>query len=100
MSNFLVNAFSALSYIPNWLPGTKWKRIAQEWREHKNRAVNNPYEWTKQQVAAGDFEPSVLSALLQDHELASGLSVEERDKELKELAYVLFVGKSLLFPDF
>ncbi|CAE6444274.1 unnamed protein product [Rhizoctonia solani] len=92
MSNFLVNAFPALSYVPDWLPGTRWKHIAQKWRKHKNHAVNAPYEWTKQQVATGDFEPSVLSALLQDHELASCLSVEDRDKELKELAYILFLG--------
>ncbi|CAE6394918.1 unnamed protein product [Rhizoctonia solani] len=92
MSNFLANAFPALSYIPGWLPGTGWKRTVQKWREHKNQAVDAPYEWTKQQVAAGEFEPSVLSALLQDDKLSSGLPAEEREKELKELAYVLFVG--------
>ncbi|CAE6486226.1 unnamed protein product [Rhizoctonia solani] len=92
MGNFLVNAFPALSYVPDWFPGTEWKRTARKWREHKNNAVDAPYEWTKRQVAAGDFEPSVLSALLQDHELVPGLSVADRDKELKELAYVLFVG--------
>ncbi|KEP47223.1 O-methylsterigmatocystin oxidoreductase [Rhizoctonia solani 123E] len=92
MSNFLVNAFPALSYIPGWLPGTGWKHTAQKWREHKNHAVDAPYEWTKQQVATGDFEPSVLSALLQEDKLTSGLPTAERERELKELAYVLFVG--------
>ncbi|QRW23980.1 cytochrome P450 family protein [Rhizoctonia solani] len=92
MGNFLVNAFPALSYIPQWLPGAGWKRIAKKWREHKNRAVDTPYEWTKNQVASGNFEPSVLSALLQDEKIDQGLSQEERDKELKELAYVLFLG--------
>ncbi|CAE6444282.1 unnamed protein product [Rhizoctonia solani] len=92
ISNFLVNAFPVLSYVPDWFPGSGWKQTARKWREHKNHAVDAPYEWTKQQVAAGEFEPSVLSALLQDHALTSGLSVADRDKELKELAYVLFVG--------
>ncbi|CAE6432963.1 unnamed protein product [Rhizoctonia solani] len=95
MSNFLVNAFPALSYVPDWFPGTGWKRTARKWRDQKNNAVNAPYEWTKQQVASqarGDFQPSVLSALLQDHQLVSGMSTEDRDKELKELAFILCVG--------
>ncbi|CAE7183727.1 unnamed protein product [Rhizoctonia solani] len=92
MNNFLVNAFPVLSYVPDWFPGTEWKRTARKWREGKNHAVDAPYEWTKQQVATGDFEPSVLSALLQDHKLASGLPMEDRDKELKELAYIIFGG--------
>ncbi|KAJ1303937.1 hypothetical protein OPQ81_008348 [Rhizoctonia solani] len=92
MSNFLVNAFPALSYVPDWFPGTGWKRTARQRREQKNRAVDAPYEWAKRQVETGSFEPSVLSALLQDHHLVSGLSEADRDKELKELAFVLFVG--------
>ncbi|CAE6490884.1 unnamed protein product [Rhizoctonia solani] len=92
MGNFLVNVFPALSYVPDWFPGTGWKRIARRRREQKNLAVDAPYEWTKRQVAAGDFEPSVLSALLQDHHLVTGLSDADRDNELKELGFILFVG--------
>ncbi|KAF8668099.1 cytochrome P450 [Rhizoctonia solani] len=91
-NNFLVNVFPALAYIPDWLPGAGWKRTAKEWREHKNHAVTAPYEWTKQEVASGNFEPSVLSALLQDYDTDQDLSGMERDEELKELAYILFVG--------
>ncbi|CUA72710.1 O-methylsterigmatocystin oxidoreductase [Rhizoctonia solani] len=92
MSNFLVNAFPVLSYVPSWFPGAGWKHTAQKWREQKNHAVDAPYEWTQRQVATEEFEPSVLGALLQGHKLASGLSTEDRDKELKELAYMLFAG--------
>ncbi|EUC55083.1 O-methylsterigmatocystin oxidoreductase [Rhizoctonia solani AG-3 Rhs1AP] len=93
MSNFLVNAFPVLSYVPDWFPGTGWKRTARKWRDQKNLAIDAPYEWTKQQVATGNFEPSVLSALLQDDEDTPGLSSADREKELKELAFTLFVGK-------
>ncbi|CAE6542019.1 O-methylsterigmatocystin oxidoreductase [Rhizoctonia solani] len=92
MSNFLVNAFPILSYVPDWFPGSEWKQTARKWRDQKNLAIDVPYEWTKQQVATGDFQPSVLSALLQDDEDVPGLSAAEREKELKELAYTLFVG--------
>ncbi|CCO36414.1 O-methylsterigmatocystin oxidoreductase Short=OMST oxidoreductase [Rhizoctonia solani AG-1 IB] len=91
-SNFLVNVFPTLVHVPDWLPWTGWKKTAREWREHKNHAIAAPYEWTKRKVASGDFEPSVLSSLLLDHEIDQGLSTEERDNELKELAYMLFVG--------
>ncbi|KEP46961.1 cytochrome P450 family protein [Rhizoctonia solani 123E] len=94
--NFLVNAFPILSYVPDWFPGTSWKDTARKWREQKNRAVDAPYEWTKQQVAAGNFEPSVLSALLQDQQLDSDLSDADREKELKELAFVLFLATGLV----
>ncbi|CAE7173494.1 unnamed protein product [Rhizoctonia solani] len=92
INNFWVNAFPILSWVPDWFPGTSWKRTARKWKDQKNLAIDVPYEWTKQQVASGDFEPSVLSALLQDDEPVPGLSEAEREKELKELAYTLFVG--------
>ncbi|ELU36446.1 cytochrome P450 domain-containing protein [Rhizoctonia solani AG-1 IA] len=92
-SNFFVNAFPILEYVPGWLPGAGWKKTARKWREQKNHAVAAPYEWTKRQVASGDFEPSVLSALLQDDPAGLGISTEEREQELKELAYILFAGE-------
>ncbi|CCO33923.1 O-methylsterigmatocystin oxidoreductase Short=OMST oxidoreductase [Rhizoctonia solani AG-1 IB] len=92
MSNFLVNAFPILSRVPDWVPGTGWKRIARKWREQKNEAVNAPYEWAKRQIASGDFEKSILSALLEDDEGNSELSAMDREIELKELCYTLFLG--------
>lgn len=92
LSNFFVNVLPSLSGVPDWLPGTGWKRIAREWRLCKEEAMDKPYNWTKAQVAAGGFEPSILSALFQDHSLVSGFDPEERDKRLKELALVLYIG--------
>lgn len=43
---------------------------------------------------AGVSEPSVLGALLQDHDLTSGLSTEERDSRLREVGLDLFAGTS------
>ncbi|CEL57301.1 O-methylsterigmatocystin oxidoreductase OS=Aspergillus flavus (strain ATCC 200026 / FGSC A1120 / NRRL 3357 / JCM 12722 / SRRC 167) GN=ordA PE=2 SV=1 [Rhizoctonia solani AG-1 IB] len=91
-SNFLVNAFPILSRVPDWIPGTGWKRTAREWRDQKTEAVDAPYEWAKQQIATGDFERSILSALLADDEGSAGLSAMDREAELKELCYAVFVG--------
>ncbi|KAH7333640.1 cytochrome P450 [Rhizoctonia solani] len=84
-ANFLVNIFPAMTYIPDWFPGTGWKRTAREWRAHQIKAKTEPYEWLKAQVANGTNQPSVLSSLLQDHKILSGLTPTERDERLKEI---------------
>ncbi|KDN44597.1 hypothetical protein RSAG8_05362, partial [Rhizoctonia solani AG-8 WAC10335] len=89
-TNFLVNIFPALSYIPDWFPGTDWKRTAREWRAHQIKAKTEPYEWMKAQIANGTYQPSVLGSLIQDHKLLSGLSPSERDERLKEIGIVIF----------
>ncbi|KAF8708054.1 cytochrome P450, partial [Rhizoctonia solani] len=89
-TNFLVNVFPVLSHIPDWFPGTGWKCIAREWKMQQERAKNEPYEWLKAHVASGTYQPSIVSSLLQDHKLLSGLSSLEQDKRLKEIGIVLF----------
>ncbi|CAE6534774.1 unnamed protein product, partial [Rhizoctonia solani] len=91
-TNFFVNIFPALSYVPDWFPGTGWKRTAREWRAQHENAKNEPYEWLKAQVASGTNQPSLLGSLLQDHKITSGLSPAERDERLKEIGIVLYGG--------
>ncbi|CAE6464200.1 unnamed protein product [Rhizoctonia solani] len=92
---FLINAAKATDNLFNATMMSNFlKHTVRKWREHKNHAVDAPYEWTKTQLATGEFEPSVLSALLQDRKLASGLPTKDREKELKELAYILFAAKN------
>ncbi|CUA69023.1 O-methylsterigmatocystin oxidoreductase [Rhizoctonia solani] len=89
-TNFLVNVFPVLSYIPQWLPGMSWKRTAERWRIQKDNAMNAPYEWTKAQVNAGIAEPSMLSRCLQNYHLISEPDGAERDGILKDIAMVLY----------
>ncbi|KAF8598882.1 cytochrome P450 [Ceratobasidium sp. AG-I] len=93
-TNFYVNLFPALVHVPDWFPGTGWKRTIRAWGKHKDRAISAPFEWTRDQVEAGVAEPSIIGALLQDHSLTSGLSVEERDNRLQELGMAIFTGGS------
>ncbi|KAF8748926.1 cytochrome P450 [Rhizoctonia solani] len=92
MTNFIVNVAPILAHIPDWFPGASWKRVAKEWRTNKQKALDEPYEWAKSQVATGVAGHSILSVLLQDHKLVSDLSTQERDKRLKELAFVIYAG--------
>ncbi|CAE6443343.1 O-methylsterigmatocystin oxidoreductase Short=OMST oxidoreductase [Rhizoctonia solani AG-1 IB] len=91
-TNFFVNIFPMMIHIPDWLPGTGWKRTGKEWRRIKEKAMDGPFEWTKAQVAAGTAEYSIVGALLQEHKLVSHLSEEERDNRLKELGLIMYSG--------
>ncbi|CAE7144555.1 unnamed protein product [Rhizoctonia solani] len=82
--DFLVNLFPALLNVPDWFPGTGWKRTGRDWGAQQYKSKTEPYEWVKAQLL------SLLGALLQDHELVSGLSPEEKDERLKEIGIVLF----------
>ncbi|KAH7333662.1 cytochrome P450 [Rhizoctonia solani] len=91
-TNFFVNTFPMLLYVPDWLPGTGWKRTGKQWGAQQDKAKTNPYEWVKAEVAKGTHQPSLLSSLLQDHELLLGLSPTEGEARLKEIGIVLFGG--------
>ncbi|CAE6497796.1 unnamed protein product [Rhizoctonia solani] len=92
ITNFYVNVFPFLNRVPEWLPGASWKRTVREWREQKVYALDAPFRWTQNQVAQGTNENSIISDLLQDHDLMLELNHEERDSRLKELAHVLYSG--------
>ncbi|KAF8712198.1 cytochrome P450, partial [Rhizoctonia solani] len=92
ITTFYVNIFPFLNYIPEWIPGTGWKRTIRAWRKQKDYALDAPFRWTQDQVRQGTNTDSIIADLLQDHGITSGLSVEERDIRLKELGHVLFSG--------
>ena len=43
---FLVETFPSLQYIPSWLPGGGFKRIAAAWRTVAHRMRDVPFERT------------------------------------------------------
>ncbi|GAB1524495.1 hypothetical protein RhiTH_007649 [Rhizoctonia solani] len=92
ITTFYVNIFPFLNYIPEWIPGTGWKRTIRAWRKQKDYALDAPFRWTQDQVRQGTNADSIIADLLQDQGITSGLSVEERDNRLKELGHVLFSG--------
>ncbi|KAH7335760.1 cytochrome P450 [Rhizoctonia solani] len=92
VTNFYVNIIPALNLVPEWFPGAGWKSVIREWRKQKEYAQGAPYKWTQDQVSKGIGEPSILGTLLQDHELVSGLSSEEKEDRLKQVAFILYSG--------
>ncbi|KAG9123851.1 hypothetical protein FRC07_013767 [Ceratobasidium sp. 392] len=62
--NFYVNTITWLKFVPSWFPGAGWKRKADVWRAEKETMINEPFEWTKSQMARGAALPSILKNLL------------------------------------
>lgn len=51
--NYLVDSYPFLQYLPSWLPGMKFKRQAEKWREYPMRMAQEPFDWTKEQMVCG-----------------------------------------------
>ena len=47
---FLAETFPWLRFVPEWIPGTGWKKVAREWRQLGDRMYNSGYEWTLEQI--------------------------------------------------
>ncbi|KAG8683907.1 hypothetical protein FRC09_015732, partial [Ceratobasidium sp. 395] len=62
--NFNVNIALRLKYILAWLPGASAQQEASVWREATDKMVNEPFDWTRSQMAAGTAAPSILRQLL------------------------------------
>ncbi|CAE6455094.1 unnamed protein product [Rhizoctonia solani] len=79
-ADFLVNVLPWLEYIPSWFPGAEWKRKALVWSKTRADLVDTPFNWTKQQMAAGTARPSILNSILTNlptRELGPGRAEEE-----------------------
>ncbi|CAE6435190.1 unnamed protein product [Rhizoctonia solani] len=93
--NFFVNVVPWLRYVPSWLPGAGWKRQAHKWREEKDKMLHLPFNWTREQMAAGTAAPSMLRNLLSD--LASqkdSLNAEEEEDRIRWTTGTMFSAGS------
>ena len=51
--------------LPEWVPGTGFKKLARQWGAELNTVVEKPYAFVKQQMAHGKNHTSYLSRLLE-----------------------------------
>ncbi|KAF7371331.1 Cytochrome P450 [Mycena sanguinolenta] len=61
---FLVDIIPALRVWPEWLPGGGFHTIAKEWSSQLHRTADTSCEYVKEQMAAGNIEPSFTARLL------------------------------------
>ncbi|KAI0813661.1 putative cytochrome P450 oxidoreductase OrdA-like protein [Xylaria sp. FL0064] len=62
---FLVDLFPILNGLPDWMPGTSWKKTARQWGSELMCVTNVPYTFVKHQMAQGTYETSFLSGLIE-----------------------------------
>ncbi|KIK64105.1 hypothetical protein GYMLUDRAFT_40354 [Collybiopsis luxurians FD-317 M1] len=84
---FLVNLIPFLQYIPDWVPGTAFKKTAKEWSATLNEMVDLPYNFVKKQIATGSAEPSYVSKLVEGQTLSA-----EQEFEIKWSSASLYSG--------
>ncbi|KAJ7438060.1 cytochrome P450 [Mycena latifolia] len=68
---FLVDTFPALKYVPSWIPGADFKRMAKKWHKAARELLERPFAHVKQNIALGTARPSFTSlslTALQDNE--------------------------------
>ncbi|KAG1854759.1 cytochrome P450 [Suillus tomentosus] len=86
---FMVDYMPFLAHVPEWFPGASFKRKAREWCETLDEMASAPYEFVKDQMAAGIAPKSFTSDLLQGRILSA-----EEEHIVKWSALSLYSGGS------
>ncbi|KAI9934766.1 hypothetical protein ASPWEDRAFT_654684 [Aspergillus wentii DTO 134E9] len=87
---WLVDFIPFLRYLPTWVPGVAFTKIASKFKKTATAFTDLPYEFVKRKLAQNTFEPSFLSHLLQEQgHLQPG---SEEELILKGSAGSLYAG--------
>ncbi|RMZ66262.1 O-methylsterigmatocystin oxidoreductase [Pyrenophora seminiperda CCB06] len=63
---WMVDILPFLRYLPEWLPGTGFKRTARAMAAQLNKCTNQPYAFVKRQMSEKRHVPSFLSQCIDD----------------------------------
>ncbi|KLO17020.1 cytochrome P450 [Schizopora paradoxa] len=84
---WLVDVLPFLQYLPDWFPGTGFKRIARKWRSNGDALVEKPHAFVKEQMKTGHYYPSLTSSLIE-----KGYTSPEEDYNVKWSAAAVYGG--------
>ncbi|KAK7687260.1 hypothetical protein QCA50_009765 [Cerrena zonata] len=63
---FWVEFLPILKYVPDWFPGAYFKRWAKKYKPIVNRMVDHPFDAVKEDMAAGNYGPSVATSMMEE----------------------------------
>ncbi|KAH6507448.1 hypothetical protein HBI56_151160 [Parastagonospora nodorum] len=63
---YLVDVLPALRYLPEWFPGSGFKRVARRMARQLDRTVELPYQFVKRQMREKSHKTSYLSEAIKD----------------------------------
>ncbi|RBA19920.1 hypothetical protein FPRO05_09220 [Fusarium proliferatum] len=105
---FLVDILPLLRYVPDWVPGASFKRLAKKWASELDDLAEKPYAFVKHQHASGKQDNSFLSRLLEVGESTeearftakwSALSLYAAGADTTVSSISLFFLAMILYPD-
>ncbi|TRX94103.1 hypothetical protein FHL15_004871 [Xylaria flabelliformis] len=86
---WLVDVIPILRHLPEWMPGTNFKRTAREYRAKMIEMLEAPWEFAKNRMARGNFEQSYVS----DFYRSKGGTLSPKDEyDLKWTALSVYGG--------
>ncbi|KAJ3540051.1 hypothetical protein NMY22_g4463 [Coprinellus aureogranulatus] len=62
---FLIDMIPALKHVPDWMPGTGWKKVATHYKEIAHKARQDPWNYIMEKMKEGVAEPSVASRMIE-----------------------------------
>ncbi|KAI5117877.1 hypothetical protein M0805_002269 [Coniferiporia weirii] len=74
---FLANIVPSLQYLPAWLPGTEFLKIAKEGYTLSQAMLHEPFNLAKAALANGTANPSMTSSLIEANTQEDGKIAEE-----------------------
>ncbi|KAK5129264.1 hypothetical protein LTR08_003643 [Meristemomyces frigidus] len=86
-----VDMLSFLEYLPEWVPGTGFKRTARLWKQTLMSVVDDPYVFVTSQMASGKGRPSFVSRSIEQARTEKALGAEE-EHAIKWSAASLYTG--------
>ncbi|KAI0092608.1 cytochrome P450 [Irpex rosettiformis] len=105
---FLVDVMPWLKHVPSWFPGTGWQRKAAEMHKNLINGTEEPYQWTKLQIASGNAHPSFIlnglesgghSALNEENVKFAAMSLTAAGSDTTLSALYSFFLAMTLFPE-
>ncbi|KAJ7037884.1 cytochrome P450 [Mycena alexandri] len=74
---YLVDFLPILKYVPAWFPFATFRRQARGWRKSSDIAAYVPFNLLKQEMATGEYVPSVGSKLLTTDETVDETAIRQ-----------------------
>ncbi|KAL8982136.1 MAG: hypothetical protein Q9205_003262 [Flavoplaca limonia] len=65
--SWVIDAVPAIKYLPDWFPGTSYRKTAQAFKAVNEAAAELPYSFVKRQLPLNAHRPSYVSDLLQQN---------------------------------
>ncbi|KAL1663539.1 cytochrome P450, partial [Schizophyllum commune] len=88
-NSYLVNIFPILLHLPEWMPGTGFRKHARKWRPVTEKMVEAPFEETMRRMVSDSARNSFVSLSLEKARTKGDLAEEE---VVKNTAAIMYIG--------